>query len=552
MRNRASLNAEWGLEMKLTVGKQLAVISLVSVAGLAVLFGVNRSQSEEIYSKASYAQVNTVPSLVVLGDIRENLLETQITTAQHILNTDETKMAKIEDAINQHRKAVDEGFKKYDPLTSDDKDRALIGEVKSGWSHFNTNLEGTLAQSRANNNEKARDMLAAEGEVIISTVKALDKVIEYNIELADNGAEDASSTKSSAESLALLISGLLIALTAGTSFWVARGLMRQLGGEPDYAANVAARIAGGDLTTEVVLRPGDTGSMMATMKQMVTKLQDVMSEVRSSADAVAAASEELSSAAQSLNENSAEQTISVEKTSSAVEEITATVAQNAENARVTDDIASRSSKDAEDGGQAVKETVAAMRQIADKISIIDDIAYQTNLLALNAAIEAARAGEHGKGFAVVAAEVRKLAERSRVAAQEIGAVAGTSVEMAERAGTLLDEMVPASRKTADLVQEISSASREQSLGLSQIGQAIQDVARSTHTSASASEELSKTSEELSSQAVQMQGLVGFFRLPGGNKKSHGASVQVASRAPARASAAPSGGDVDESEFTRFS
>jgi len=228
------------------------------------------------------------------------------------------------------------------------------------------------------------------------------------------------------------------------------------------------------------------------------------------------------------------------------------VAQNAENARVTDDIASRSSKDAEDGGQAVKETVAAMRQIADKISIIDDIAYQTNLLALNAAIEAARAGEHGKGFAVVAAEVRKLAERSRVAAQEIGAVAGTSVEMAERAGTLLDEMVPASRKTADLVQEISSASREQSLGLSQIGQAIQDVARLTHTSASASEELSKTSEELSSQAVQMQGLVGFFRLPGGNKKSRGASVQVASRAPARASAAPSGGDVDESEFTRFS
>jgi hypothetical protein len=74
-------------------------------------------------------------------------------------------------------------------------------------------------------------MLAAEGEVIISTVKALDKVIEYNIELADNGAEVASSTKSSAESLALLISGLLIALTAGTSFWVARGLMRQLGGE---------------------------------------------------------------------------------------------------------------------------------------------------------------------------------------------------------------------------------------------------------------------------------------------------------------------------------
>ncbi len=114
--------------------------------------------------------------------------------------------------------------------------------------------------------------------------------------------------------------------------------------------------------------------------------------------------------------------------------------------------------------KSVKSTVAAMKQIAQKISIIDDIAYQTNLLALNAAIEAARAGEHGKGFAVVAAEVRKLAERRRMAAQEIGTVASGSVELAEKAGALLDEIVPSIKKTSDLVQEISAASQEQSFG----------------------------------------------------------------------------------------
>ena len=86
-----------------------------------------------------------------------------------------------------------------------------------------------------------------------------------------------------------------------------------------------------------------------------------------------------------------------------MEQMTASITQNTENAKVTDAMASKAANEAMEGGEAVRTTVAAMKKIATKIVIIDDIAYQTNLLALNAAIEAARAGEHGKGFAVVAA-----------------------------------------------------------------------------------------------------------------------------------------------------
>jgi methyl-accepting chemotaxis protein len=237
--------------------------------------------------------------------------------------------------------------------------------------------------------------------------------------------------------------------------------------------------------------------------------------------------------------------------------MSASVAQNAENAKVTDGMAAKAAKEAEEGGAAVTLTAAAMKSIAGKIGIIDDIAYQTNLLALNAAIEAARAGEHGKGFAVVAAEVRKLAERSQVAAEEIGELAGSSVDMAEKAGRLLSEIVPSIVKTSDLVQEISSASEEQTSGINQINNAMAQLNQITQHSASASEQLAATAEEMSGQAEQLQGLMSFFTVrhnsgrPDATRSGH--AQQALSRAGKKKNTAHAADsrDLDESGFVRF-
>jgi methyl-accepting chemotaxis protein len=292
--------------------------------------------------------------------------------------------------------------------------------------------------------------------------------------------------------------------------------MNQLIATSEEAMNDTAQaliaLAEGDLTHRITRDyQGLFGQVKDSANATAENLTRVIEEVRAASDALTGAAGQVSATAQSLSQAASQQAASVEETTAQIDTMSASINQNSDNARVTDGMATKASKEAADGGSAVSQTVTAMKQIAAKIGIVDDIAYQTNLLALNAAIEAARAGEHGKGFAVVAAEVRKLAERSQEAAKEIGDLAGNSVSTAERAGKLLDEIVPSIQKTSELVQEIAASSAEQSEAVVQIGGAMGQLSKATQQNASASEELAATSEELSGQAEQLQHSIAFFK-----------------------------------------
>jgi methyl-accepting chemotaxis protein len=303
----------------------------------------------------------------------------------------------------------------------------------------------------------------------------------------------------------------LVSLTVVISFFTARNILVQIGGEPSVILEAAQKIADGDLTVSLDSRGGNATGLFAAIKHMVEKIKEITGEVKSAADQVAAGSNEISSSSQQLSSGAAEQAASSEELISSIDALADGVKLSAANSKQTEDISAKAANDAVASSGVVKEAVSSMKLIAQKINIVEEIARQTNLLALNAAIEAARAGEHGKGFAVVASEVRKLAERSQQAAAEISELSVKSVNVAEETGRMLSDLVPEIQRTAHLVQEISAASREQANGIEQMRLAMGQLDSVVQHNAASSEELSSTSEELSAQAGVLLDTISYFK-----------------------------------------
>jgi methyl-accepting chemotaxis protein len=499
--------------------------------------GVGLMRLQTIHVATDEMAANWLPGITTLGELRAQANRIRRAESDHLLSSVDAEMTAIESQIAQQRAAMEETLKAYEPTISGAEEKAAYAEFRKHrdeWLGLQSRLF-SLSRGGAKTEEDAKALLRGPSRTAFNTMaQDMARLVQINEKGSQASASEADNAYESAVGWMLAISALALVVAAVLAAWIVRNVTRQLGGEPGDAAELARRVADGDLSVPIRVQHGDQASLVAALKRMQESLSSIVNGVRQNADSVATASGQISQGNSDLSSRTEEQASALQQTAASMKQLASTVQQNAANAEQGNQLATAACEVATRGGEVVGQVVQTMkgindssRKIADIIGVIDGIAFQTNILALNAAVEAARAGEQGRGFAVVAGEVRTLAQRSADAAKEIKGLITTSVERVEQgsalvdqAGATMDEVVASIRRVTDLMGEISAASREQSAGVAQIGDAVTQMDQATQQNAALVEESAAAADSLKSQAQQLVGAVSVFKLGSGHVASN--------------------------------
>ncbi|MYN40079.1 methyl-accepting chemotaxis protein [Duganella sp. FT109W] len=533
-------------------------MKLATKLGLAFALVLALAAAVDIFAIVKLAQVNNastelssrwMPAMRVVQDLKAQIARVRTREFQYIISSDPAEMDKYDKVIANDLADLDKMQASYAKLIATPEEKALYADFLAMWERYMTEDGKIRAAARRSDDIAAKQLIRGESNKLIVSLRGqVDKLVALYGEGGDAASQRADALYAAARFwiVTLLIGSVVLGALCATL--ITRWLVQRLGGEPDYAVEIAGKIADGDLSVAIDTRADDHGSLLFAMKSMRDSLAGLVQQVRAGTDTIATASQQIAAGNVDLSARTEQQAASLEETAASMEELTSTVKQNSASASEANALALSASAVAQKGGAVVSQVVQTMgsinqssRKIVDIIGVIDGIAFQTNILALNAAVEAARAGEQGRGFAVVASEVRNLAQRSAAAAKEIKELISDSVDqvesgskLVEQAGATMQDVVVSVRRVTDIMGEISAAGEEQRAGIEQVNTAIAGMDAVTQQNAALVEEATAASQSMQDQAASLSELVAVFQLaqPSARSRRDLHAVNGTARAPA--------------------
>lgn len=490
------------------------IIIIASVHGVSVMRDT-ADEYQRIYNEDTRAAI-------IGHEMQVNMIKVGFYMTRISNSTDMGAKSNMLANMNKFVAEAENNLSELEKCGGSDTVKNAVAAMKATYPEFKTKA---AAAGQAGMNPEAVDNSAIM--TFQDTAVKLEKSIAEIAENSQVMAADAMTAMDETIAREYYIYGVMSVLMVVISLGVGWMLAQHLSARIKEITDAAAKIADGDLTTQVSNSSGDEiGDAAANFEIMRQRVHESISDIRVAADQVAAGSKNVSEASVNLSQGAAEQASSVEQLSASIAEISSQTTSNATNANRANELADLAQKHANIGNTEMKNMLTAMEEINTSsaniskiIKVIDEIAFQTNILALNAAVEAARAGQHGKGFAVVAEEVRNLAARSAKAAKETTDLIEGSIEkvndgreIANKTAAALGTIVGNVAEVADIVSSIAKASNEQKVALEQINQGVLQVSQVVQANSATSEEAASASEELNAQAQRMKETTARFKV----------------------------------------